>query len=280
VEADSGGHTDNRPLMVLLPTIMSLRDACIAEHGFERGIRVGAAGGLGEPSAVAAAFALGAAYVVTGSVNQACVQSGLSEVGRRMLAEAGVADVGMAPASDMFEMGVKLQVLKRGTVFAARALMLYDAWVRYGSLDALPTELRERMEREVFQRPLAAVWDDTRRFWLEREPEQAAKAERDRRQQMALVCRWYLGLSSRWAIAGDEERRLDFQIWCGPAMGAFNAWVAGSFLAPPEKRDAIQVALNLMEGAAQVTRAQQLRSLGLVVPPGAYRFRPRHLALA
>ena len=26
VEADSGGHTDNRPLVLLLPTILELRD--------------------------------------------------------------------------------------------------------------------------------------------------------------------------------------------------------------------------------------------------------------
>jgi trans-AT polyketide synthase/acyltransferase/oxidoreductase domain-containing protein len=29
---------------------------------------------------------------------------------------------------------------------------------------------------------------------------------------------------------GDETRRMDYQIWCGPAMGAFNDWVRGSFL--------------------------------------------------
>jgi hypothetical protein len=32
-------------------------------------------------------------------------------------------------------------------------------------------------------------------------------------------------------------------------MGAFNSWVRGSFLEPPEARSAVQVALNLLEGA-------------------------------
>ena len=36
---------------------------------------------------------------------------------------------------------------------------------------------------------------------------------------MALVFRWYLGMSSRWAIEGSVERRSDYQIWCGPAQG-------------------------------------------------------------
>ena len=69
---------------------------------------------------------MGAAYVVTGSVNQACIESGLSPQAREMLAKAGVADVMMAPASDMFEMGVNLQVLKRGSMFGPRARKLYE----------------------------------------------------------------------------------------------------------------------------------------------------------
>ena len=73
---------------------------------------------------------MGAAYVVTGSVNQACVESGTSPAVRQMLAEAEQADVAMAPAADMFEMGVKVQVLKRGTMFAMRAAKLYRALPR------------------------------------------------------------------------------------------------------------------------------------------------------
>ena len=53
---------------------------------------------------------------------------------------------------------------------------------------------------------------------------------------------------------------MDYQIWCGPAMGAFNDWVRGSFLEPYQNRDAVQIALNLLEGAAVITRAEQLRS--------------------
>ena len=38
-----------------------------------------------------------------------------------MLAKAGLADVVMAPAADMFELGVEVQVLKRGSMFGVRA---------------------------------------------------------------------------------------------------------------------------------------------------------------
>jgi trans-AT polyketide synthase/acyltransferase/oxidoreductase domain-containing protein len=277
VEADSGGHTDNRPLVALFPTILSLRDELMATHRYERPIRVGAGGGIGTPASVAAAFALGAAYVFTGSVNQASLESGLSEAGRAMLCTAGLTDVTMAPAADMFELGVQVQVLQRGTLFASRAQKLYDAYTSYGSIDEIPTAERERLEKEIFLAPLSEIWAGTKAFWMDRDPREVTRAEKDPKHLMALCFRWYLGLSSRWAIAGDPARRMDYQIWCGPSQGAFNDWVKGSFLEPVTQRSAVQIALNLLEGAAMLTRAQQLRSFGLPVPSEAFRFAPRPL---
>ena len=100
----------------------------------------------------------------------------------------------------------------------------------------------------------------------------------DPKHRMALTFRWYLGKASLWAITGDPERTADYQIWSGPAMGAFNRWAAGSFLAEPANRSAVQIGLNLLEGAAALTRAHQLRSHGLPVPPGAFAPAPRRLA--
>ncbi len=277
VEADSGGHTDNQSLTALFPIIHALRDELSARHGYTRPIRVGAAGGLGTPSAVAAAFGLGAAYVLTGSVNQSARESGLSPAGRRMLAQASLADVVMAPAADMFEQGIRVQVLKRGSMFAGRAARLYELYRQYPSLDALPAAVRQRLESEIFQQSLDDVWAATERFFAERDPAQAERARGDAKHRMALVFRWYLGLSSAWAIQGQAGRELDFQIWCGPAMGAFNDWVRGSFLEDPEARTVVQIARNLLEGAAVVTRAQQFRTYGVPVPPGAFRFAPRPL---
>lgn len=277
IEADSGGHTDNQALTALLPTILSLRDELVAAHGYARPIRVGAAGGLGTPGAVAAAFALGAAYVMTGSVNQAAIESGLSDGGKAMLAQADLADVMMAPAADMFELGVKVQVLKRGTMFGVRAAKLYEAYVGYPSLDAIPAELRARLERDVLHATFDEIWADTKTFWQKRDPSEVTRCEADPRRKMALVFRWYLGKASKWAIDGEATRRADYQIWCGPAMGAFNAWTRGSFLAEPGNRTVVQIGLNLLEGAAVITRAQQLRTYGVHVPPGAFDFRPRLL---
>jgi hypothetical protein len=38
----------------------------------------------------------------------------------------------------------------------------------------------------------------------------------------------------------------------------------------------VQLALNLLEGAASISRASQLRSFGLQIPPEAFTFAPRY----
>ena len=240
-------------------------------------MRIGAAGGLGNPSAVAAAFGLGASYVLTGSINQAAVEAGIAADAKALLAQSGMADVTMAPAADMFEQGIRLQVLKRGTFFAARASRLYDLYRKYDSLEAIPDGERSLLEKQIFGHPLEMVWEETRAFWQSREPEQARRAMVDAKHRMALVFRWYLGKASRWAIEGTPGRTHDYQLWSGPAMGSFNAWVRGSFLEPVGNRTVVQIALNLLEGAATVQRAQQLRSFGVPVPAEAFDFRPRLL---
>ena len=268
VEADSGGHTDNRPLVTLLPTMLSLRDRMQAQYGYQEPLRVGAAGGLSTPSAVAAAFAMGAAYVVTGSVNQACVESGSSDTVRTMLAQAEQADIAMAPAADMFEMGVRVQVLKRGTMFPMRAAKLYEIYRANPGLDALSEADRTFVEKQILRATTGEAWQSTRAFFMQRDPAQVERAERDPKHLMALVFRSYLGLSSRWANAGDPARVMDYQVWCGPAMGAFNEWVRGSFLERPENRRAVVVAENLMVGAAWQLRQHVLQAQGIQLQVG------------
>ncbi len=276
-EADSAGHTDNRPAVTLLPTLLALRDRLQDRYRYARPPRVGAAGGISTPASATAAFAMGAAYVVTGSVNQACRESGSSDAVRQMLAEAEQADVAMAPAADMFEMGVKVQVLKRGTMFAMRAAKLYELYRAYPGLEQLPAADRAMLEKNYFRAPVETVWEQTRDFFRQRDPSQIERAERDARHKMALVFRWYLGQSSRWANAGEPTRKVDYQVWCGPAMGAFNEWARGSFLERPEDRRVVTVALNILYGAAVLLRAAALRCQGVRLPPGVPRVAPLEL---
>jgi PfaD family protein len=262
-EADSGGHTDNRPAVSLHPTMVALKNRMQQEYGYEMPLRVGFGGGTGTPASAAAAFAMGAAYLVVGSVHQACIESGTSNAARLMLANAGQADIAMAPAGDMFEMGVTVQVLKRGTMFAMRAQKLYELYRKYDSISAIPAAEKQNLEKTVFHDTLENIWAQTADFFRQRDPAQIEKAEKDPHHKMALVFRWYLGKSPRWAVAGDEARKVDYQIWCGAAMGAFNEWARGTFFEIPENRKVVDVAMNLLYGAALELRLVQLQSQGI-----------------
>ncbi|MDP3501667.1 MAG: PfaD family polyunsaturated fatty acid/polyketide biosynthesis protein [Myxococcales bacterium] len=276
-EADSGGHTDNRPLVLLLPAIQALRDEVSSARGYAVRPRVGAAGGIATPASVASAFSMGAAYVVTGSINQATREAGTSDAVRELLAQAGPTDVAMAPAADMFEMGVKVQVLTRGTLFAVRAQRLYELYRAHESIAALPVAIRAELESKYFRTTLEEAWAGCERFFSERDPAQLERAKKDPKHQLALLFRAYLGQASRWANDGVADRKLDFQVWCGPAMGAFNAWVKGSLLESWRARDAVTISKNLLVGACVLTRAAALRAQGVVLPADVEAFSPRSL---
>ena len=277
-EADSGGHTDNQPAISLVPTMLAVADEMQRRYGYRTALRLGAAGGIATPESAAAAFAMGAAYVLTGTVNQACVEAGTSQTVREMLARSSQADVTMAPAADMFEMGVQVQVLKWGTMFAVRARNLYRLYRAHVSLDEIPAASRLILERDYFRSTLAEAWTKTREYFVVRDPGQVVRAESDPKHRMALVFRSYLGQASRWANAGDATRKGDYQIWCGPAMGAFNEWARGSFLESPERRDVVTLGMNLLVGAAALARAGWLRAQGVSLPRAARRFVPRDRA--
>ena len=277
-EADSGGHTDRRPLPVLLPTLQRLRARVSDEEGYAaRGIhiRVGAAGGIGDPESAYGAFAMGADYVLTGSINQSAVEAGTSPLVKDMVAAAGMADVATGPAPDMFEIGAHVQVLSRGSMYAQRAGRLHDLYKRYPSLDAIPSKDREKIEKAFFKRSFDDVWDGTRAYWADRDPSEIERAERDPRHKMALTFRWYLGMTSRWARTGERERKRDFQIWCGPSMGSFNDWVRGSWLEPVGARRVVDVAWAVLNGAAALRRVELARALGVAVPVASAHPSPR-----
>jgi trans-AT polyketide synthase/acyltransferase/oxidoreductase domain-containing protein len=276
VEADSGGHTDNRPLVCLVPAMLALRDEVQAKYGYQQPVRIGAAGGIGTPAAALAAFSMGAAFIVTGSVNQACLESGASEHTKSLLAKADMADVIMAPSADMFEMGVKVQVLKKGTLFPMRAQKLYELYNRYDSLESIPGEEREKLEKQVFKRDVESIWADTVKFFTERDPDQISRARENPKRKMAMVFRWYLGLSSRWSAAGEKGREMDYQVFCGPSMGAFNEWTHGTYLAEPHNRRVVDVSLHFLTGSAYLYRLQSLQMQGAPVPPGLESYRPTH----
>ena len=158
---------------------------------------------------------------------------------------------------------MKVQLLKKGTLFPMRAQKLYDLYTRYNAIEEIPAEDRQTLETQIFKRDFETVWQDCVAFFSQRDPDQLTRVANNPKRKMALIFRWYLGLSSTWANRGETGREADYQIWCGPAMGAFNDWVQDSYLADPANRRVVDIAHHIMIGAAYLYRVQQLKSQGV-----------------
>ncbi|MDQ0912436.1 ACP S-malonyltransferase [Streptomyces canus] len=255
VESDSGGHTDGGVALTLLPTMRRLRDTVAGEHPGSPVPRVGAAGGLGSPEALAAVFVLGADFVISGSINQCTPEAGTSDEVKDLLATVGIQDTALAPAGDLFEAGARVQVVRKATLFAARAGRIYQAYRRYGALEEIDAATRRAVEEDCFGgRSFEKVWAETRDHLARHRPADLEAALRDPRRRMALVLRWYFRHSTALALRGDPDGRANYQIHCGPAMGAFNAWVRGTDLEDWRHRHVDAVADRLMTATADHLR--------------------------
>lgn len=256
VQADSGGATDQGVAYALMPAMLQLRDDLMNEYGYRKKIRVGAAGGIGAPHSAAAAFVLGADFIMTGSINQCTVEASTSDVVKDMLSEINVQDTDYAPAEDMFEMGARVQVLKRGLFFPARANKLYALYQQYASLEQIDSKSRKQLEDKYFKKTFEEVWSETKSHYEKVKPDEIEKAEKNAKHKMLLVFKWYLDHATRLALDGVSDRKVDFQVYCGPAMGAFNQWVKGSDLSDWRKRHVDDLAEQLITATSDMLNAR------------------------
>lgn len=230
-EAAGGWLTGTSDLLSLLPALLRLRDeAALPGHR----VHVGCAGGIGTPEAAAAAFLMGADFVLTGSVNQCSVEAATSDQVKDILQEVREHDVDTAPWGDLFEAGVQARYLRRGVFFPARAARLHELWRRHDSLAELDDDTRTQ------------VLDQ----YLHGEMPPAPPVGTGPKSALADVFRGYFTRAFRLAVTGDQQSRVDYLVHCGPAMGAFNQAVAGTALHSWRARTVEAVADTLMEGAA------------------------------
>jgi trans-AT polyketide synthase/acyltransferase/oxidoreductase domain-containing protein len=260
VEADSGGHTDQGVALVLLPAMMILRDEMMARYGYCKRIRVGSAGGIGTPHAAAAAFIMGADFLLTGSINQCTVEAGTSAVVKDILQDLNVQDTAYAPAGDMFEMGAQVQVVKRGLLFSSRATKLHQLYLSHNAIEEIDAKTQSQIQDRYFRRSFAEVWDETREYYHRISPDKVRDIESTSKKRMAAIFKWYFGKSTRSALCGIEEEKVNYQIHCGPAIGAFNQWVKGSCLEHWQERGVARIGTKLMEDAAELL-GQRVRQI-------------------
>lgn len=252
VEADSGGHTDQRVASVFFPAISQIRDDMQKQYLKHERIHVGLAGGIGTPHAVIGAYMMGADFILTGSINQCTVESGASPEVKDLLEKINVQDTDYAPAGDMFEIGAKVQVLKRGVFFPARANKLFMLYKHYEAWRDIPDITKSQIEKKFFKRTFNEVWEEVKNYHASKGQEKTVQeAMNNEKHKMALVFRWYFSYTTRLAFAGDLEYKTDFQVHTGPALGAFNQWVKGGELESWRSRHVDQIAEKLMTASAK-----------------------------
>ncbi|MBY9087709.1 PfaD family polyunsaturated fatty acid/polyketide biosynthesis protein, partial [Paenibacillus sp. HN-1] len=257
VEADSGGHTDQGVSFSLIPSIISAKEDLQRQYQYQEEILIGCGGGIGTPEAVAAAFALGADFIFTGSINQCTVESGAHPVVKDLLNTVSIHDTAITIAGDMFEVGAKAQVVKKNTQVHARANHLYKLYLNYHSLDEIPPEIKKQLENLYFKKTLSEVWAEVYEYKNGKNPEQIKEAEENPRYKMALIFKWYFAHCNQVTRNGDESEQDNFLIPCGPAMGAFNQWVKGTRHEHWQNRHVDEIAELLMMKACDYIRTKQ-----------------------
>lgn len=215
LEGDSGGHTDRRSWLTLLPVVRAM--------GGNTPTWLGVAGGLGTPEAVAAALAAGADFALGGSVHQSCREAGVRGDVRRWLEDAGPEDFAYAPSPVRFGTSARVQVLGRPTPFARHAQRVEAIWKA-----GMPSPDDQGFLEARLGSSLEAAWARTA-AWLEAHDPALLAAARGPRDELALMCRGWLARCARRAV--DDDGSDDVQVWCGPALAALNARTSGTPLA-------------------------------------------------
>lgn len=272
-EADSGGHTDKQPAVSLFPEILFLKQSFQKNYPSIK-LCAGLAGGISCPYSASAAFSMGADFIVTGSINQSCIEAGTSDIVKEMLSKANQGDFELAPSADTFELGGKVQILKKGTKFGSRAKFLEKLYNSHSSIEDISQTDIEFLENKIFLKPIDQEWELTKKFFLDHNPKQIELANENPKKKMALIFKSYLGQSSSWAVTGKTERKEDFQIWSGPSMAVFNSWVKDTYLEDFKQRKTADIALNIIKGAVYLARVNTLSNLGINIPDNLKIIKP------
>lgn len=251
VEGDGGWKTEQASILVKLPEIIRLRNQYAQTHSSE--VRIGCSGGLGTPEAIAAVFMLGADFVLTGSINQCTVEANVSEHVKQLLCELSSEDTCSVPAGDMFESGARSQVVRKGLYFPARAQKLYDLYRLNKGLDGLSQKEKFQIEQHFMQKSFTAVLAE---IMTTENSQEIKKINENDKYKMARVFKWYFDHAQKSALNGLQINQDNYQIFCSPAMGAFNQWVSETDLKSWKNRHVDDIAMRLMSGAFEFLKSQ------------------------
>ncbi|MFG2680591.1 ACP S-malonyltransferase [Streptomyces sp. NPDC048392] len=240
VQAPGGWHDHGADACQLLPSVAALA----ARSPGPEPVHVGLCGVVGTPEQAATAFALGAAFLVCTSLTACAPEARLDGPLKDTLARAGDDDVTWAPTERHATLGVLARVVRRGTLFPARAGLLHRLLREHRYFADVPEVRRRHIEEHLLGGPATRPPADTRA---------------DGRLRTADVFRRYARETARRTPAGIPVRPLDHQLPCDAELTRFNRAVAGTALAAWTARTPDAVAGHLLTNAAELLSARAPR---------------------
>ncbi|EFG64233.1 polyunsaturated fatty acid synthase PfaD [Streptomyces sp. SPB074] len=160
------------------------------------------------------------------------------------LACAGEDDVTWAPAARHGTLGVPARVVRRGSLYPARAGLLHRLLREHRYFADVPGHRRRHVEEHLLAGPT---------------PESPAGPRPRDGLRTADVFRWYTRETARRTPAGEPVRLLDHQLRCDPELTSFNRAVAGTALAGWSARTPGAIAEHLLSHAAELLTARAPR---------------------
>jgi trans-AT polyketide synthase/acyltransferase/oxidoreductase domain-containing protein len=245
-DACSWGDLGQASALSLLPAVVRMRAQLAVQFPPALAVRVGAAGGIGTPEAAAAAFVMGADFILTGSINQCTPEAATNTATKDLLQSMDVQDTDYAPIADTFELGTKVPVLRKGLFYAPRANKLLALYKQLDAIDGLDAKTRVQIEG-YFGKDFAQMFDEAK---VSLDLPDAERWNPKDKRCMAAVFKGYLVRAAQNAVSDDGRDLVDRLVPCSPALGAFNRWVQGTELEDWRCRHVERIAGKLMEEAA------------------------------
>jgi trans-AT polyketide synthase/acyltransferase/oxidoreductase domain-containing protein len=249
IVGDCAGSTDCKSVLALYPAVKMKKDELRAKGILANDICIGVAGGIGSGAAAAAAFKMGADFILTGSINQCCVEADTSEAVKDILEKISIDDLNYVKDGNMLDVGGLVQVIKRGGFFYARANNLARLYMSYKSINDIPRSVIEKLEKDYFRKPIELVY---REISEGVSYELVEKSEKNPKYKMGLVFNKYYEDALRYAKGGKVENRLDYQIYCGPALGTYNALVKNTDKEQWRNRHVDEMAIDILSKAVDI----------------------------
>lgn len=251
VEGDAAWKTEQTSTLIKLPEIIRLREQ--RRSSLSNAVRIGCSGGVGTPEAIAAVFMLGADFVLTGSINQCTVEANTGDSIKQMLSTLSSEDTCCVPAGDLFESGARAQVVRKGVYFPARAQKLYDLYRLHDGLGDISAQNKQQLEKHFFHRSFESIFQE---LVDTEDSEEIRKANESSKYKMAKVFKWYFERAKKLPLNGKDQDPDNYQIYCGPALGAFNQWAADTPYEQWQNRHVDKMALSLLSAAVDFLKSQ------------------------